>query len=168
MRLLTLTAALFLTIAAGAQAQSSKSAAVPDDLSIILQRTFCLGVCPVYKLEINAAGVVTFDGIKYTEKIGPAKGEISKEKIKQLVEIIEKIDFFSLQDSYDQHTCEIHMTDQPSQIISVSMNGKHKAVLYDLGCVGQKTSNELSALTELGRSIDDLTGSERWTRIKKK
>ena len=153
--------------AVGANAQSSKSAAIPDDLQITLQRTFCLGDCPVYKLEIDAAGLVTFEGTEFTQKKGLAKGGISHEKIRQLVEIIEKINCFSLQDSYDEHTCEIHMTDQPSQIISVRMNGKHKTVLYDLGCVGQKNSNELSALTELGRSIDDLTGSELWIKMKK-
>ena len=51
--------ALVIGLAGPAVAQEPD---VPPDASIRLQRTSCLGPCPIYTVTIDARGTVTYDG----------------------------------------------------------------------------------------------------------
>jgi hypothetical protein len=136
---------------------------IPDDLVITLERTFCLGDCPVYKLTIKADGILLFEGEEYTKKKGLAKTKIKPEKIKQIISEFEKADFFSLRNKYeDFDVCEMYATDHPSEIISIQINGKSKQVNHNFGCWGEKAKKELTPLVSLGEKIDEITNSKRW------
>ena len=57
--------ALAIIGASGTQAQG-----VPPDTLIRLQRTECLGECPIYTVTIDARGTVTYEGEKFVRVIG--------------------------------------------------------------------------------------------------
>jgi hypothetical protein len=142
---------------------------IPSDLIITLERTFCGGDCPTYKLTVTADRVVKFLGEENTIKIGSAKSKISKEKLRQLIAEFQKSDFFKFRDEYESgEICEQYATDFPSEIISIQINGKSKKVLHNFGCWGEKAKIELTPLVNLGENIDKITNSRRWVGKQKK
>ena len=142
---------------------------IPNDLVISLERTFCGGDCPTYKLTVTADGVVNFTGEENTRKIGSSKSKISKDKLKQLVSEFERAEFFKFRDEYESgEICEQYATDFPSEIISIQINGKNKKVSHNFGCWGEKAKAELTPLVDLGKNIDKITNSKRWVGKQKK
>jgi len=144
-----------------------KNDKIPANLIIIFERQGCFGSCPDYKLTINAAGKVEFEGRKYTETKGFAKGEISKEKLKEIIKEFEKVKFYSLPDhfTYGKGSCETVVTDMPSVIITIRSNKKRKKVFHYLGCFkNTKPPFEIfpKELFNLENKIDEIIETERW------
>jgi hypothetical protein len=149
----------------GPSAQTvSTPQAIPADTTITLERTECFGVCPVYKVTISADGTVTFHGERHVEKMGVAKGSVSREEVGKLVARFEAVNYFSLKDAYtpDSGNCTEVATDHPSANTSISMGGKFKSVRHYHGCTGLK--EELKGLTELEDEIDEVADTARWIK----
>ena len=129
---------------------------------ITLERGACFGTCPIYKLAIKSDGTVTFEGQRFTKTIGAATGRISPSDFRALVSEFEKIDYFSLADSYSPGTkqCPQAMTDMPSAITSISVKGKSKAVRHYHGC----SAEALAKLTALENKIDEVAGAQKWIK----
>jgi acetamidase/formamidase len=140
----------------------SASGAASDDL-ITLERTACFGTCPIYQVTIASDGAVTFEGRQYTKTKGIAKAQISSDDFRQLVAEFEKIDYFSLPDNYAPGTavCPQMITDLPSAITSIQLNGKAKGISHYLGC---GNSGALPKLSALERKIDEVAGTEKWIK----
>jgi hypothetical protein len=69
----------------------------------------------------------------------------------------------SFADDYSSgEICDGYMTDMPSEIISIRMNGKTKRVNHYFGCAGKAVADKLKPLIELGKSIDRITDSQLW------
>ncbi len=126
---------------------------IPEDLIIRLKRTVCYGTCPAYMLTVKADGKVNFFGQDHTETKGQAEGEISKDKLKQLIEAFKQAKFFELKDDYITENCA---TDNPTVRTTLFINDKVKKIEHDLGC---KAPQEL---TDLEDKIDEIVGTKRW------
>jgi hypothetical protein len=151
MRILTLSAALFLA-AAGARAESQIT-------KIVLERTPCFGTCPVYTLTVLSSGQVEFAGKNYVKAKGVETGQISPEDFARLVKKIDEIGFFSLRSRYDGKNPDgsgTTVTDLPTKKTSVTRGGETKTVEnYFRGPPG---------LSELENLIDELAKSAQWIR----
>ncbi len=152
------------------------------EISLNMKRLGCFwGGCPMYDLTIQPDGKVIFEGEKYTKKIGKAESNLEKEKIKELITEIEKAKFFSLDNSYDYESknCPISMSDHPSIIIAIKLNGREKTINHDLGCWldspittdsnGAKVLKENwtqtifpQELYNLENKIDEIVETKRW------
>lgn len=73
------------------------------DLSLTMEKSQCLGNCPVYKLEVLQNGYVSFERFSLSEKDssfsksnGKKEANLSEEKINQIIAEIDKTDFFAL------------------------------------------------------------------------
>lgn len=126
---------------------------IPEDTIIRLNRTVCYGTCPAYLLTVKANGEVNFFGQDFVETKGQAKDEISKQKVKQLVEEFKKAKFFDLKDNYTSIECA---TDNPTVRTTLFINGKVKKIEHDTGC---KAPKELTVLED---KIDEIVGTEKW------
>ena len=132
---------------------------MPDNIKevvVTLERTACFGVCPVYKLTIYGDGRVVYEGIRFVRVGGIITTNISEDEIRQLIAEFQKIDYFSLKDSYEQHNA----TDMPSAFTSLTVDEKTKTVRHYHG--------DLSApeeLTELENKIDQIVDSDQWTKL---
>jgi hypothetical protein len=126
---------------------------IPEDLIIRLKRTPCYGTCPAYMLTIKADGKVSFFGQDFTEVKGQAEGEISKEKVKELIAEFKKANFFELDDNYTSKNCA---TDNPTVRTTLFINSKVKKIEHDLGCEAPKE------LTDLENNIDEIVGTKKW------
>jgi len=59
---------------------------MPTDLTeliITLERTRCLGTCPVYKLTISGDGTVVYEGKDFVKVKGMKKSRVSPLKIRE-------------------------------------------------------------------------------------
>ena len=126
---------------------------IPEDLIIRLNRTVCFGTCPAYLLTVKADGKVSFFGQDHTETKGQAEGEISEEKIKQLIAEFKRAKFFELKDNYTSEKCG---TDTPTARTTLFINSKVKKIEHDLGCEAPKE------LTDLENKIDEIVGTKKW------
>lgn len=132
---------------------------IPDDLIVRLQRTPCYGTCPAYMLTVKANGKVDFFGQDFTEVKGQTEGEISEDKIKQLIEEFKQAKFFALDDNYTSKNCA---TDNPTVRTTLFINGKVKKIEHDRGCEAPKE------LTDLENKIDEIVGTQKWIGEPKK
>ena len=131
---------------------------IPNDLkdvTITLERTACFGVCPVYKLSIHGDGTVIYEGIRFVSIEGTIKTTIGEDKIKQLVSEFQGIDYFSLEDSYEERNA----TDMPSAFTSLTIDGNKKTVKHYHGDFSAPKE-----LTELESKIDEIVNSNQWIK----
>jgi len=125
------------------------------DVVFTLERTVCFGACPDYTLIIKGDGNVTYEGRQFVKIEGTRTTTISEAKVRQLLSEFQKIDYFSLNDSYE----EFGATDMPSAITSLTINGKTKTVRH---YHGDFTAPE--QLTELEDRIDEIVNSDQWIK----
>ena len=143
------------------QRSKASSQAVPLDTLITFERTVCYGTCPSYKVTITADGSVTFEGRRFVTYVGIAKSSITREQLRKLIARFEQIKFFALKDRYETllDGCQSEVTDHPSAITSITVDGKSKSVWHYFGCSGPEGLAELSKLEQL---IDETVNSDQW------
>lgn len=73
---------------------------VPRDTIIHLQRTSCLGTCPVYTVTIDARGTVTYVGERSVRVVGRRTAQIAPSVVATLLARAERIRFFDMRDAY--------------------------------------------------------------------
>lgn len=151
------------------------------ELSLKMERSHCYGTCPVYELNVQPDGKVTFNGVDFTETKGKAENNLSNEKMEQLVTEIENANFFSYKDLYtkDSGNCPATATDSPTVKLSVNLSGKEKTITHYLGCsekyepmknnsanirVIKDWSKQIlpQQLYNLENKIDEIVGTKRW------
>lgn len=140
---------------------------IPKDTLITLERTICYGSCPDYKLTIAADGTVTFEGRRFVKVRGIATGHISQEDLRKLIAEFDAVSYFSLRDSYKTQAdgCPEVWTDNPQAITSIRMGGKSKKIVHYYGCEeDQGKSIYPKVLTELEAKIDQIAGTDKWSK----
>lgn len=134
---------------------------VPSDTEITLFRTNCYSGCAVYSLTIHADGSFVYQGGEGAKKKGKVEGRISQEKLKELVDAFNKINYFNLASIYDHGSkdCPSWGTDAPSAITSLILNKKANKVRHYLGCSGSPVVAQLSWLEN---KIDEAVNVKQW------
>lgn len=136
----------------GRPAQHVHFPAIRDwsSLRIRLARNACMGTCPIYTVEIDGDGTVTWTGINFVKTIGPRTSKIAPAQVKALFDAFRKAEFFWLLDSYNGL-----ITDGPSTDVSIAFDDHGKAVHDYIGSmVGMPVD-----VAKLERRIDDLANS---------
>lgn len=96
---------------------------------ITIERTACFGSCPVYSAQIYTDGLVIYKGKDSVRVKGQKRYRISKGEVKDLVREFDRINYFSLKDSYQFDEKGMSMTDLPTTITSISLNGRQKKIV---------------------------------------
>jgi hypothetical protein len=123
---------------------------IPDDFVIALERTACFGACPVYSVSIDAKGSVTYDGTRFVRVVGRQTERIAVSRVAALVETVDRIRFFELEDKYRQL-----ITDLPTTFVTVTRDGRTKRIEDYFGAP--------ESLKELERAIDETARIAGWT-----
>jgi hypothetical protein len=137
----------------------------PADFRLRMTRGSCLGWCPVYRLTIDANGVVTFEGRENTSVVGIHKRALTSDELHQVIRAVRGIDFFTLGDYSSRPVCRKLTTDAPAFTITVRINGREKAVRHYAGCHGFDVERQLLAFED---RIDELAGVEAWKKYDKR
>ena len=123
--------------------------AIPEDFVIKLERTACYGRCPVYVVSIDARGNVTYDGTRFVNVPGRQTDRVPASRVAALVETVDRIRFFDLDDKYRQL-----ITDLPTTFVTVTRDGRTKRIEDYFGAP--------KSLNDLERQIDDAAQTARW------
>lgn len=129
-----------------------------NNVNITMFRGACFGACPIYYLEINGNGKVTYRGIEYVNVTGERTSNIPVDNVRELVRAFNNSGYFNLSDRYDQ----VDRTDQATVVTSISIDGTLKSV-YDY--LGTHLLPEIVKLRQLENMIDQVTNSSQWVGI---
>ena len=157
------TARLWLMLAVGLAAWSAlaQELQVPADALIRLQRTSCYGPCPVYTVTIDARGTVTYEGERSVRAAGRRTARVDPSVVARLLARADRIQFFELRDAYRviEHPdgTSTMVTDQPTKIVTLTVNGRTKKVEDYVGAP--------ESLAEFEREIDAAAGTKRWVFV---
>jgi hypothetical protein len=141
-------------------APSGEPGAVAAEAPVVtLERTPCLGTCPVYQVAISRTGAVRFVGKQHVTRQGEATAEIPAARVDSLLRELEAGGYFEFADAYvmDSPACGQYATDSPTVITSASAGGRTKTIRHDFGC--NAAPRELGRLERL---IDEVAGTSRW------
>jgi hypothetical protein len=158
-------AALVLSAAAGCAhnkasevGQGAEQLADTPDSLIQMRRGGCPpDTCPVYSLSIYLDGTVVYDGQANVAVVGRRTAKVSADRLNELLSQIEAMDFL---DSSEQCcVCPDAADGAHLVILDYRPGSTYKTVLHDDAC-----KSAPPALSAIERSIDQMTGVERWTR----
>jgi hypothetical protein len=143
----------------GVENAGPPSAVVSSDSRVIMERLPCFGTCPVYRVDIDADGTVTFTGERYVDSIGARSHRIQPGEAAALMHALVDGGFFDLADDYTQGAkeCGMYHTDAPRVNLTVRVDGRSKTVQHDYGCGGAPPS-----LRSLQERVDSVAGVSRW------
>lgn len=127
-----------------------------DSLTVQLSRGPCYGSCPSYTITIHGNGLVEYMGQRHSKIQGQEKGSINREQVIDLLRILDRVRFMSLE---DRAFC--WGFDSPSVEIVVSVDGSTKGVVSDSEFVGAKTGHQ-AHFVEAAGEIDKIVGSAQW------
>ena len=134
---------------------------VPADFLIKLERTQCFGDCPIYTVTIDAKGNVTYEGKGNVRVPGRQVDRVDVSRVAVLVATVERIGFFQMEDQYrvvrNPDGLSLHVSDLPTTYVTVTHQGRTKRV--------EDYFNAPRELRELEEQIDEIAGTQRWTRI---
>jgi hypothetical protein len=118
-----------------------------------LERTQCLGHCPVYKVTVYSDGRVEWNGVVCVKVEGQKSAMLTAAELHSLREAFAAASYFKLDDSY---TCL--MTDAPLVVTSFRDGRRTKTIVHNKEC----PSMRMDALTELESTFERIVKSERW------
>ena len=125
--------------------------------SIVLERTFCFGTCPAYRLRVSSNAEVLF------QSRNPGDSTVVKDTVDawvpdSLYARAVSSGFFNLPDTVqkDVQLCGMAATDHPTIIVKV-YGQRTKHVVYYTGC-----SRPLAGMRDLAAMIDTLAQAQRW------
>ncbi len=95
----------------------------PPKLLMEMSRSSCMGVCPVYIMQIYDNGLVQLVGEKNIEQIGTYKAMLTSEELIALKKQFDEIDFFTLEDEYVKR-----VSDLPTTYISYTLGDQTKRI----------------------------------------
>lgn len=71
-----------------------------QDIIISQSKLKCMGMCPVYDIQITADGSVIYHGKENVPFVGKKEFKLNNQDFKSLLDRFEKIRFFELKDKY--------------------------------------------------------------------
>jgi hypothetical protein len=152
---------LLLALSFGLAGRAPQEPRVAADAMIRLQRTPCLGTCPVYVVTIEADGTVTYEGEQFVRVVGRRQSHIEPAAVTALLARAERIRFDEMRDAYrviDNGDGSVTtVTDLPTTIVTVRVHGRTKRVEDYVAAP--------DALGEFERAIDETAGSQRWISV---
>lgn len=120
---------------------------------ITLERTGCLGSCPVYTVTVFGDGRVVYVGEFNVAVTGRHTATVPVAEVEGLLRRFEAANFFALKDGY-----WAPITDHPTRLVTLRLNDREKQVADYAGVqVGMPTS-----VTELETAIDTVACTARW------
>lgn len=152
------TATLALTICMSSAGTATQTPPPAGDTMVTLERTACLGTCPVYTVSIDALGNVVYEGKRYVRVTGKQTARISASRIAEILERAERLRFFDLENQYLEADypdgSKGTVTDLPTTIITLTHAGRSKRIVDYYGAP--------AGLTDLERLVDEVAGTRQW------
>jgi hypothetical protein len=117
-------------------------------------------------IEPNGKTVVSKDCFSLEEN-QTFESNLSENQMKEIIQEINKSDFFSFENDYSYYSknCTNLSIDSPTVTFTINLDGKEKTVKHYCGCFVKKWFSDedpLKPLTDLEDKIDEIVGTKRW------
>jgi hypothetical protein len=70
------------------------AAAAPLRLRVTLERTYCMGACPVYSVTVHGDGRLEYNGVDNVAVTGPKQSHVSRAEVERLSRLVDRAQFF--------------------------------------------------------------------------
>lgn len=118
------------------------------EVVVLFKRTACYGTCPTYDITIYQNGLLTYHGIRFTEKEGHWYTTISKAEISDLKQRFNEANFQNFEESYPPKG------EAPTDLPSCMITHANKTVKTKWGKIPDQ-------LTALQLHIDSLCSAKK-------
>lgn len=118
----------------------------------------CKGTCPNFKVDIYKSGIAVYEGLNFVDLKGKYYRMLDKATMDQIKELFESVDYFSLEDDYD----EKRVSDLPATITYYQKGNQFKKV-RDYDTTPKKVIEMEKKLDE----ILDVKNKELWLKLPK-
>jgi hypothetical protein len=95
-----------------------------SSVRVKLERSACLGTCPVYSVEISGDGTIHYEGSEYVTVMGRHQDTLSRDDLEMLLAEFRDAEFFQLESRYGPES----VSDVPTVRLTVSVDGLTKSV----------------------------------------
>ena len=136
------------------------------EIRLSLERTRCLGSCPIYSVTLSGDGRVVYRGTDHVAVTGIQETAISDDDLIVLVNEFLRAHFFDAKDAYRERELisleperkylllnEV-VTDRPSTILSLKLGDREKRVIL--------YHNYPAELYDLAGLVDRMSGVTKW------
>ena len=120
-----------------------------------IERTGCFGFCPIYTFIVKSDGTFRYMGRKFVEREGAYSGTVSLWHFHRLARFVRDSGYMELEDRYS-----VWVTDSPTTLTMVVMNGKRKTV-------SNYANGGPTKLWAIEQLTDDLMAKAHWARSPK-
>lgn len=136
------------------ESKTNNSVYDPSDASTLmeLKKSPCFGKCPVFEMTISKNGKVTYNGQRFTEKMGKFTKQLSEAALNDLNKKFADTDVFQYKDEY-----RVEVTDLPSTNIAYHADGKSKTI------GGNGTFPD--PVVALVKALDEIANSDGWDLV---
>lgn len=142
---------LVLGACTGSKAGKKVPAGVSDDFSLNLYHQGCRGMCPDYRITVDAKGNATYNGRRAVEMMGMYTKVLEGKTVKGIVDLLKQAKFFEMEDVYGGGVADL-----PEIHTTVTMDGETKKVV--------DIRNAPQELKDLEAALETLVGTEGWTK----
>ncbi len=129
----------------------------PEEHPILVtyERTYCFGMCPVFKSEVLKDGTVLYEGINFVDNMGKHTAVAPESDLDSIKSMLKSVNYFELDSTYDNPA----VMDIPAVLSSADLNGESHSV-YDRW----KAPKELKELYKL---LDEIYARLEWQAVTK-
>ena len=118
---------------------------------LMIERTACLGQCPVYRAEVTNEGTVHFTGTAWVRREGEHAWKIFQGQIDSLNKLLKEYDYFNIPEYELKH----QVLDAPSCIIRVVMETGQERITVNNSAEGRYPEK----LSEFQDKVDEIIGT---------
>ncbi len=133
------------------------------DFEITLERTWCLGTCPVYSVRVSGDGSVRYKGSKYVLLKEVVESRIDPARLEPILRELEALDYLR-----HEHRCRRQMRDSPGTVVKLLV-GKTSRRFHENRHGGECGQDATSldtiwhaSVDRIGKLVDELVQSEQW------
>lgn len=111
----------------------------------------CLGLCPVFTMQVNPEDRYTLDGGANTIKQGASEGGLPVGAFRRALDLMDRYEFDGMRRGYTADnalSCPQQVTGTPTLTITRESKDFIKSVTYDVGCLDFAEKDNLDLLVE--------------------
>lgn len=132
--------------------EPAKEVQTEPQMLATINRTACYGRCPMYQAIFMDNGEVKYIGKRFVDNVGTYTTLLTEEEVREIENQIKTVNYYSFDSIYPTL-----ITDFPSCITEVNLNGKYKRVL--------NRQNPPQALRTFEQFLDGLLENRDWKKL---
>ena len=143
---------IFILVLSAVGCKSTKRQPPSETVILMMEKTACMGTCPVYKFEVYLDKTARYYGKEFVENEGEFMATLTDAQLDQLKNSFAEAEYFSFANVYSSQ-----LTDLPTTFLYYH-NGRESLKVTDYWGAPKE-------LKELEKAIEDFIDSVKWQKV---